>query len=64
MKLKFVKPHKSIANLNDILINDFAVITGLNGTGKTHLLHAIENGSIKIEEIPKEETSVFREEVK
>jgi len=55
MKLKFIKTHKSIVNLNEIVINDFAVITGLNGTGKTHLLHAIENGSIEIEQIPSQE---------
>lgn len=55
MKLKFIRPHKSIVNLNDIVISDFSVITGLNGTGKTHLLHAIESGCIRIEEIPSEE---------
>jgi len=40
MKLKFIRPHKSIVNLNDIVISDFAVITGLNGTGKTHLFNS------------------------
>lgn len=55
MKLKFVKAHRSIKKLNDIEISDFAVITGLNGTGKTHLLHAIEDESITIEGIPSSE---------
>ena len=55
MKLKFIKPHKSIVKLNDIEINDFAIVTGLNGTGKTHLLHAIEEGSIAIEGIQSSE---------
>jgi len=55
MKLKFIKPHKSIVRLNDIEINDFAIITGLNGTGKTHLLQAIEEGAIMLEGIQSSE---------
>lgn len=55
MKLSFVKKHKSISKLNSIDLGDFAVITGLNGAGKTHLLQAIENGSVKVEEIPTDE---------
>ena len=31
---------------------DFVVITGINGAGKTHLLEAIENGSVAIAGIP------------
>lgn len=55
MKLSFRSRHNSITQLTPIEITDFAIITGLNGSGKTHLLKAIENGSIAVEEIPKDE---------
>ena len=55
MKLRLSHVHRSIERLNNIEINDFAIITGLNGTGKTHLLHAIEEGAIQIEGIPSSE---------
>ncbi len=42
MKLKFVKKYKSIEEFNDVdKLPDFIVLTGVNGSGKTHLLEAI-----------------------
>ncbi len=49
MKLHFEKDYESITSLNttsDILPR-FMVITGRNGTGKTHLLKAIDDGHIR-----------------
>ncbi|CAD5984007.1 AAA family ATPase [Planktothrix agardhii 1029] len=51
MKLTFVKPHKSITSLPSTELSDFAVITGVNGAGKTHLVEAIDNGSIQVDDI-------------
>lgn len=49
MILKFNSAYQSITSLEETEINDFAVITGLNGSGKTHLLNAIHNGQVSIE---------------
>jgi len=46
IKLQFIKPHLSIKKLNEIELRDFTVITGINGSGKSHLLDAIANGSV------------------
>ena len=51
MILKFNSAYQSITSLEETEINDFAVITGLNGSGKTHLLNAIHNGQVNIEGI-------------
>ena len=54
MKLKFEQPYKSIGeeiqkDLKDLDFPDFSIITGTNGSGKTHLLEAIKNESIKVD---------------
>ncbi|WP_166336896.1 AAA family ATPase [Sphingobacterium chungjuense] len=59
MKLKLLRPSRSIASLNDIEINDFSIITGINGSGKTHLLNAIEDGSIEVEGVPSSEVIYY-----
>lgn len=50
MKLAFKRNHLSISHgnfdLGDIALPDFVVLTGVNGSGKSHLLEAIENGSV------------------
>ncbi|HBI89134.1 AAA family ATPase [Sphingobacterium multivorum] len=51
MILKFNRAYQSITSLEETEINDFAIITGLNGSGKTHLLNAIHNGLVSIEGI-------------
>jgi len=51
MRLKFKQPYQSITSLPETEITDFAIITGLNGSGKTHLLNAINLGHITIQEI-------------
>ena len=46
MLLKFSFPHLSIKDFPQIEIPDFTVITGRNGSGKTHLFNAIQNGCV------------------
>lgn len=48
MKLTFNNVYQSITSFDQTEISDFAVITGLNGSGKTHLLNAINNGKITV----------------
>lgn len=45
--LEFARPHLSIKTFPNIELPDFSLITGLNGTGKTHLLRAIAEGYIR-----------------
>jgi len=51
MKLISKSPNLSITRFDAIEINDFSVITGKNGSGKTHFLNAIKIGCIDIEGI-------------
>ena len=49
ISLTFVKPHRSIRNLPSVNLPDFTVITGTNGSGKTHLLEAINSGAVAVD---------------
>lgn len=51
MRLSFLKIHKSIASFPETELPNFVVLTGVNGAGKSHLLEAIENGSMQIDDI-------------
>lgn len=51
MKLNFARSYKSINSLGEIELSDFSIITGLNGSGKTHLLKAIDEGAIVVSHI-------------
>lgn len=44
--LKFKSVYKSINSLPEAELPDLVVLTGRNGSGKTHLLEAIQNGAI------------------
>jgi len=46
MKLEFVQPHASINAFDTIDLPKFTLITGINGSGKTHLLRCIEAGHV------------------
>lgn len=46
MQLEFKKPHLSIAAFPTVELPPLAIIVGLNGSGKSHLLQAIANGSV------------------
>jgi ABC-type cobalamin/Fe3+-siderophores transport system ATPase subunit len=49
MQLTLKTPHQSITSFQADELPNFTVITGPNGSGKTHLLRSIENGSILID---------------
>jgi energy-coupling factor transporter ATP-binding protein EcfA2 len=55
MKLRLARSHHSIKTFPDIELPAFSLITGLNGSGKTHLLRAVEAGDIEVKGIPKEQ---------
>ncbi len=49
MKLVFKEKYLSIDQFNDVEIPDFSVVTGVNGSGKSHLLQSIERKKVQIE---------------
>ncbi|MGU9977409.1 MAG: AAA family ATPase [Candidatus Oxydemutatoraceae bacterium WSBS_2016_MAG_OTU14] len=51
MKIKFKENHESIKEFKEKEIKDFSIFTGVNGSGKTHLLTGIEEGQIEVEGI-------------
>lgn len=48
IELSLQNPHKSIRAFPTASIPSFCLITGINGTGKTHLLEAIEEGKFRV----------------
>lgn len=59
--LSLYRQHKSISSLQNIDLPSFVVLTGKNGSGKSHLLEAISLGSVKtsITEEPRKEIGIF-----
>jgi len=51
MKISFVAKHLSIEQFNDVIAGDFIVLTGVNGSGKSHLLDAIEQKRVRIDDL-------------
>jgi predicted ATPase len=51
MLITFKKIHKSIKQFNTVQLQDFSILIGKNGAGKTHFLQAIENESISVNNI-------------
>jgi len=49
LRLNFKNPYLSIDQFDPIDIPDFVVLTGVNGSGKSHLLGAIEKRHVDIE---------------
>ena len=62
MRLEFRNRHLSISNFNPIELPDFTVLTGVNGSGKTHLLDAISQGAAEIDKIQRENIVLFNYE--
>lgn len=56
MILTFVHPHISIKELPTAELPAFTLITGLNGSGKSHLLQALANGKIHADIAPNHST--------
>ena len=59
MKVKFNQKYKSINDFNEIDIKDISIFLGVNGSGKTHILKAIQEGFVLTDSIPKEKISYF-----
>jgi len=59
IKLNYQRNYKSIKQFQEIEIEDFSVITGLNGSGKSHLLQAIDTGAIQLERVDNEEIILY-----
>lgn len=59
MNIKFAQKYKSIADFDEINIKDFSIFLGVNGSGKTHLLKALQEEFVKANSIPKEKISYF-----
>ena len=59
MKLIFRQPHESIKQFTPVDLPDFSVITGLNGSGKTHLMRAIKAGNVVADRIPVHEIGYY-----
>lgn len=48
MQLQFKKSYLSISQFNPVELPEFTVLTGVNGSGKSHLLEAIERRDVVI----------------
>lgn len=48
MKIKFVSKYKSIPSEGEQSLPNFCILTGFNGSGKSHLLKAMEQGNIQV----------------
>lgn len=59
MRLEFREKYLSIEKFVPVEVGDFAVITGVNGSGKTHLLRAIRNGSVSADTINTDDIVFF-----
>ena len=59
MRLEFKSDHLSIKRFDPTETGDFTVITGINGSGKTHLLRAIRNGSVSADLIRADDIVFF-----
>jgi ABC-type transport system involved in cytochrome c biogenesis ATPase subunit len=59
MQLKFVKPFESITEFDEVILPSFVVLTGANGSGKTHLLRAITSGHVTVDNISTSAVSFF-----
>lgn len=59
MKIKFNQKYKSIENFIETEVQDFSIFLGINGSGKTHLLRAIQEGFIFVDNIPQNKISYF-----
>lgn len=57
--MRLETPYKSISQFDDVELEDFSVLTGGNGSGKTHILEAIRDGAIRVDGIRQEEILHF-----
>lgn len=58
MKITFKEEYLSIKQLKEIETPEFIILTGKNGSGKSHLLQAIEKGKILINNLTQEQQRI------
>lgn len=51
MELIFRRDYKSIKKFDPVEMGEFSILVGSNGAGKTHLLKAIDEGYVRIDDI-------------
>ncbi|GHC62239.1 AAA family ATPase [Roseibacillus persicicus] len=59
MEIRFKTPHKSIKAFSPQELSDFSIITGVNGSGKTHLLEALAGGNLTISGIARQKLKYY-----
>lgn len=59
MKLKYISTHKSLNQFNEVDLADLTVLTGYNGSGKSHLLESINEGKSILDAIQYSEIVLF-----
>lgn len=59
LKLSFANNHISIRQFDAVELPDFVVLTGRNGSGKTHLLQAIKAGQCRLDDFQPHEIQYF-----
>lgn len=59
MDIRFEKEFKSVQPFEKIELPEFAVLTGINGSGKTHFLESIDAGHTLIEYVDPSEIKYF-----
>jgi ABC-type branched-subunit amino acid transport system ATPase component len=59
LKLSFSNNHISIRQFDTVELPDFVVLTGRNGSGKTHLLQAIKAGHCRLDDFQPHEIQYF-----
>lgn len=55
MLLKYKEDHISIKSFNSVKIEDLTILTGLNGSEKTHFLDALQKGLVELDGFDKSE---------
>ena len=58
ISLSFSEKYRSILIFPDTELPDFTVITGINGSGKSHFLEAIKNKAIKVEGVTPNDSNI------
>jgi len=59
LKLSYKNNYRSITQFNAVELPDFTVLTGVNGSGKSHLLEAIKNGNVDVEGLTNSHVVLF-----
>ena len=58
MQLTYVSDYLSIVDFPSATLPSFTLLTGVNGAGKTHLLKALAQGSVRVDIAPQFQTEV------